>query len=351
MSEGVFSEGTSSEGVRTRHYHVHGLSVTISADRPEILAALHSRLRYFAVAGSSGSSPASAQPPADLAFTCHTVLRPQEHRLARPSGRSRPLFDFPRGEAIYLEDDRLYLSDGERARLLCEPAHGRAEVSILESELADLWVLSHPLFTVAFVELMKRRGRYSLHAAGLSLGGRGLLLAGMSGAGKSTLSLALLRAGFGFMGDDRLFLSPREGLSEGPEELTVQAFPDEVDVTDETAGFFPELRPLLSRPRSAKQPKRQFWPEELYAVSLVAECAPGALVFPRVAHRAETALAPMQAEEALLELAPNVLLTDAPSSQAHLSALAALVGRSALYRLETGRDFGAVPEMLRELLE
>ena len=46
------------------------------------------------------------------------------------------------------------------------------------------------------------------------------------------------------------------------------------------------------------------------------------LVFPRVANTVKSVLLPMDRGEALLELAPNVLLTEARSSQAHLDALA-----------------------------
>ena len=114
------------------------------------------------------------------------------------------------------------------------------------------------MFNFCLVELLKRRERYSLHAAGFCVGGRGLLLPGTSGAGKSTLSLALLRAGCSFLGDDTLFLAA------GPDGLRVMAFPDEVDITDETAGFFPELHGLLRRPKPSGGPKRQILAEEVY---------------------------------------------------------------------------------------
>ena len=58
----------------------------------------------------------------------------------------------------------------------------------------------------------------------------------------------------------------------------------------------------------------------------------------------------MGRDEALLELAPNVLLTEPRSSQAHLDVLAALVRETACYRLETGRDFHVLPTLLRNLL-
>jgi len=75
------------------------------------------------------------------------------------------------------------------------------------------------------------------------------------------------------------------------------------------------------------------------------------LVFPRVAGAPESELTPLSPGEALLELAPNVLLTEARSSQGHLDALAELVERSACYRLATGTDLEAAVELLGGLLQ
>ena len=49
-------------------------------------------------------------------------------------------------------------------------------------------------------------------------------------------------------------------------------------------------------------------------------------------------------------LAPNVLLTEVRSSQKHLDALGQLVKATACYRLETGRDVGALSTIFRDLL-
>ena len=58
----------------------------------------------------------------------------------------------------------------------------------------------------------------------------------------------------------------------------------------------------------------------------------------QVAGVPESELTPLSAGEALLELAPNVLLTEPRSSQAHLDALAELVAASECFRLATGTD-------------
>ena len=83
---------------------------------------------------------------------------------------------------------------------------------------------------------------------------------------------------------------------------------------------------------------------------MVWECAPAVLVFPRVAGLPASELTPLSPGEALLELAPNVLLTEARSSQGHLDTLAELVERSACYRLETGTDLESAVELLGGLL-
>jgi hypothetical protein len=59
----------------------------------------------------------------------------------------------------------------------------------------------------------------------------------------------------------------------------------------------------------------------------------------------------MDPDEALLELVPNVLLTEAKSCRAHLDALGKLVKSTPCYRLETGRDFDQLSVRFRELLD
>lgn len=321
-----------------RRYGLHGLRVAVgtasgAAWEQAAAAAVHSRLERFALA----SAPAAA---AHLSFAIETGAQLPE----RPAA-GRPVYDPPLGEVLYDEAaDSLYLEYGPRLRVLCEPERGRTRLAAREPAEEDLWPLSHPLFTLPLVELLKRRGLYAVHAAGLCENGRALLLAGHSGSGKSTLTVALVRAGLGFLGDDTLLLSRR------PVGLRILAFPDEVDLTDESVGFFPELGDRMDGERREGWRKRQLRADEVYAAEVVWECEPGVLVFPRVAGTADSVLEPLDPGEALFELAPNVLLTEPRSSQAHLDALAALVQASRCYRLATGRDLDGAVRLLRGLL-
>jgi HprK-related kinase B len=60
-----------------------------------------------------------------------------------------------------------------------------------------------------FIEWKLNRGGLLGHAAGVSVNGRGLALAGFSGMGKSTLALRLLSAGADFVSNDRLIVQKR----------------------------------------------------------------------------------------------------------------------------------------------
>jgi hypothetical protein len=62
-------------------------------------------------------------------------------------------------------------------------------------------------------QVMRRQSELVfLHAASVSIGGRGVLLCGEKGAGKSTLSLALAARGHGFLGDEVAVLDPVQRL-------------------------------------------------------------------------------------------------------------------------------------------
>ena len=318
------------------NYLFHGLSIYIAADNPLLRDALHTRLRQFVT---------PVAPPPDIVLEAYTVPDVASHVVNIPETAGRTIYDHTEGVFVY--DDaagRLFISYGERARAECLPSQGWARISVVESEAASPWLISHPLFIIPFMELLKHRGMYSLHAASLCVDGRGLLFPGASGSGKSTLTVALVRAGLGFMGDDTLFLSHSSA------GVRMHAFPDEIDLTDQTAEFFPELHYVLESPRVVGWHKRAVKAETLYQVDFVPECSPAAIVFPRIAHTDVSVLTPMGKSEALTRLAPNILLTSAVDSQHHLDMLSALVTSTPCYRLDTGRDFAALPDMLSTLV-
>lgn len=310
----------------------YGLTLEVTSEDVAVGAAVRDRLRGF---------PGASDRPPDLRFDYHD----RGEAIGRPAGEGRPVYDTPRGEVTYFPSgDRLYVDAGQGVHVLSEPGAGRTRVSLGRRRPPDLWLLSRPMFTLPLLESAKRRGRFALHAAGVAVEGQGILLPGSSGTGKSTLAIALVRAGMDFLGDDLVFLCPVDGGVRG------LAFPDDIDFTDATARFFPELDALPRRGVRDGWPKRQVSVDELAGVRLAFDCRPCALVFPRIGTAASSRLEPMTPPEALLELAPNVLLTDQSSSQAHLDALARLARQCACFRLYTGQDFDALPDRLGALV-
>ncbi len=324
-----------SDSRRTHTYGFHGLNLEVSSSAA-IATCLDSRFQMLPTNGECAET---------LFFDFESVSNSKVHRVGKPPGRGKPFYQLEGGEAGYFEaEDQLYLCYGDRVRVLCSPDSGIAYFSVLEPEIENLWLATHLLFTICLVEILKRRGLYSLHAGGLSANGKCLLIPGTSGAGKSTLTVASLRANFDYMSDDMVFLSDR------PDGFKVLAFPEEVDVSDQTAGFFPELSFLLSAPRRRGWRKKQIHPMQVYGAKVAPHARPAAVVIPRIAKSESSVVTRMDPDEALLEMVPNVLLTEANSCRAHLDALSELVTSTPCYRLETGRDFDQLSVRFRELL-
>ncbi len=320
-----------------RTYRVGGHTLGVVADSSAAAETIDTRLRAMR----------TEPPPAPgLLIEFHAVETADAHVAEPAPPTARPVYESALVTTLYDDErDRLHLACGTAARAVCRAGEGRAVVSYVRAAAAELgWLLSHALLTMSLMEMLKRRGVYALHAAAVARGGAVLLFPGASGSGKTTLALALARAGFEFLGDDVAFLALT------PAGLRVVGFPDQIDVTAETVALIPELAPMLATAPLNGRSKRGVFIEELHPAALRADAAPGLLVLPSVSRDGSTRISPVSPSEAFLEHAPNLLLTEPASSQAHLDALARLVDESRCYRLETGRDLGAVAESLGALL-
>jgi len=316
-----------------------GIDVIVSGSE-QLLETMQGRLRYF--------DAVTTDAPADFWFEFLTLGAGQRHPIDRPAGERRIIGAAGDGRwrlEYFPAGDQVFGSYLDRVRLLCDPASGRTRISIAYPETENLWLATHPIFVIALFELLKRRGYFNIHAAGLAVNGRAILLAGHSGSGKSTLTLTLCRAGFDFLSDDYVFLA---GSASG---LRVFGFPEEVDVTDSTAAFFPEMASVLRTELRPGWTKRQIHLGDYWSVQPSPATSPGLLIFPRVGAAADSSIEPFGAREAVAELVSNIQLTRPDLAQAHLDLIGELVRSSASYRLNTGRDFERLPAMIRALAE
>lgn len=317
-----------------RNYSFDGLNLCVSCS-PKIAACLDERFRLLPAERESGET---------IFFEFHSVDEGNQHIIQKPAGHGRAFYELPDGEALSFESgNELYVSFRSGVRSLCRPSAGHVVFSVVESQPENLFLVSHLLFTIFLVEILKWRGRYSLHAAGFSSNDRAVLIPGTSGAGKSTLSIALLRAHFDYLSDDMVF------LRRSHEALGIVGLPEDVDVTDQTLRFFPELDFVQRSPKAEGFPKWQVRANEVYGTKIVRRARPSAIVFPRIAGKEFSTVREIEPGEAFFEMVPNVLLTGSRCCQAHLDALTDLVKQTPCYRLETGLDFDRIPELFREL--
>jgi hypothetical protein len=292
----------------------HGIRLQLRAVEPELLAAAHARFE--------------ALPPGAADSGVELDLRLVYGDVGPLPVGLRRVYESETGGAWYDPDgDRLLARSGSTGAAVCEPGERRASITVDPGAPDALWAATRPLLTLTLAELLKRQGLYFLHAAGVTCAGGAVLLPGTSGSGKSTLAVALARAGFGFLGDDTVFLACNDG------GLRVLAFPDEIDLTEDSLVLLGPIDGARQLPGAAKWQVR---PEQA-GCEVKREASPLALVFPCVG--AESAeLTPLGRDEAMLELVPNVLLTERDSTQGHLDALADLAAAVPSFRLRLGSD-------------
>jgi hypothetical protein len=162
----------------------------------------------IAIPGLADSPP----PAGDTATATHVRLDPDE--LARRWSSAGPdrerVRELREGELVVLSVD-LALPAGY---LLRAPGVGRILIAPDGSELicdpepdSQEWATLLPAQALPLAATL--RGLEVLHAAGIVLRDRAVLLAGQPGAGKSSLAAALLRQGAGLLSDDAVALERR----------------------------------------------------------------------------------------------------------------------------------------------
>lgn len=318
-----------------RSYDLHGVALALACDDPFVVRTVDDRLRAFAVGGERAAAPNALR-----------VELLQGETLTAPAGPGRAVYDTPYGELLYFSESDVIYGELAGVRMHCAAGDGLVRIAAARLRGRDLYLATHPLLTIALMELLERRGRFAIHAGCLAQDGRGVLLAGPTGAGKSTLTIALARAGLGFLSDDVVFLGHDPGGA-----VRALGFSDTLGVTEQGAARFAELLPALDEPLTEGFPKRLVRIEEaLPDVSVIESCEPRVLIFPRVATDEPSELTALDPRDAWLRLVPDVLLTQPAGTQSHLAALAAMLEQADTYELRSGADLDRAAQLVVQAL-
>jgi hypothetical protein len=231
---------------------------------------------------------------------------------------------------------------GPRSLSVVDRDAGRAWYWCADAGAVPIWEQGTPFLHVLH-HWLSSRGMQLVHAgaAGTSVGGA--LFVGKSGSGKSTSTLACVRGGMRYAGDDYVVVArePRP---------TVHALYSSGKLDAGNLAQFPELASRIENPDGPADEKRVFFVHDV-APELVATSFPlRAVLLPKVSGRAETSLAPATAAGALAALAPSTIFQMPGAAAQELAGIAAVLRAVPAHVLEAGRDLPRLARAVKDLV-
>lgn len=244
-------------------------------------------------------------------------------------------------------DDTFYLTD-RQTLLRLDAARGQVDVHLAESFFEKPLMEQYTFWSFAVARLLRARGRYVLHGAGLTSPDAdvGVLVVGPSGSGKSTLTLAALRHGWKYLSDDAVVLRDVANAASvrAPERCAASVIARGVrqhcyvdaDAVPRHAefAFGGAVADTLGFSR------RRVVLEEFPTGCRLDECVPRLLLFPRIVDAERTAFVPLDPVASFTRLldASCEQLWDRRTMGLHAQVVGALVRQAPAYELQAGRD-------------
>ena len=190
---------------------------------------------------------------------------------------------------------------------------------------------------------LDERGIQFVHAGLIGAGDTGILFVGNGGAGKSTSSVACLRAGLGYLGDDFV------GIETTERGFTGHGLFSSCLLNVHHLERFPDLKPHAVTAHQAFEEKSILYLEDVFPGALRRSVGIAAIMLPRVVQKKETTYRRASKSEALFAIAPtSVMFLPRPSHRA-FDRVAELAERVPAYWLELGSDIDRIPDAVKAL--
>ena len=242
------------------------------------------------------------------------------------------------GPRYHGEDDGIMVHAADATLSVVEVGHGTALHYVPDANNVLWYQESAPLKDVVHA-WARTHDLELLHAAAVGRPDGGVLIVGAAGSGKSTTSLACLRAGLGYAGDDYVLVDV--------ERAFVHSLYSSAKL--EWKNF--DRHPWLFRPANSRaDPKALAFLARDVPERITAGLPLRALLLPTITGRGETRAVPTTAARALLALAPSTVLQMPGHSERALGAMKRLVEQVPAFRLDLGTNVSAIPDVVEALL-
>jgi len=192
--------------------------------------------------------------------------------------------------------------------------------------------------------VVRARGYFCLHAATVSVGGRGALLMGPSGSGKTTTSLALMRGGFRLLGDEHSLLDA------SGRQTRLSGFLSRPRLVGQASDDLTRLEETLNSKPGRKTAMKL---RELFTNSQDIEwVSPAAIFFLQIqTGQQEHQCKPVSMEDAFVRLTGQILdPTNVFRKEVQAMATIQLVESCPAYELLLGRNLASLPELVRSVM-
>lgn len=216
-----------------------------------------------------------------------------------------------------------------------------ARCLISREHLKSPWIISHRIFYLPVLEMLRNLGAFYVHAGSVCKGDMCILLCGGSGHGKSTTTYSLARSGLSYMSDDAVFVQNRNG------ELEIFSFPEKIKLDANSCSFFPELSDYHIPRGKAEIPL-----SDTGITSVCVTGKPQTLILIERGNSEKGEIVPLSRSEALLGLIrQSISLTSPGGIDRHLDVLKQLCESSRTYKLTLGKDVSEVPGLVEDALQ
>jgi len=322
-------------------YAVHGVIIDLATNSPMILEDVRADYSYFRIAVSK------AKPDIRI----YAFVRGAKQKSLISVSDGAVLFSRSLGFDIYRFGEFYFVKSKTSDAVGVLDDEGNLFVGI-GTESSAFSELLHNIFEACLISRLERKGIHRLHASAVAKDKSfGILFPASMLGGKTTTFLCCIKAGLKYLTDDTCLIQRNDSK---PNAL---AFPTRVGVDQDFIQRFPDLRFLLEEEPFTYSTGIKKWflnVKETFTNSILDECEPRLLIFPRLWWSEKSKIEKISKGDAMQELIriflePSFLrlgssISSIRAEKFELSSL--LVDSTDCYKLYIGRK----PEILTKTL-